>query len=194
MDSTKTSPQGQSTCGFGCLHSPRGIIYKFSVRFGALLFVLLWDLAIPPFLPSWCPRAWSKPSQANLLRLYNLRLKKQVVFLFPMTQRWPTTFNLSSSISFQFQDRYKEFPEGSWSFVSASQDLMTMSRMIYLHPLRGKVASSVMRSRNFDSCRSGFCPLVLSLSEPLFSHLRNVDYESPHFIHWMGEGKQTEHI
>ena len=154
------------------LHSPRGIIYKFSVRFGALLFVLLWDLTIPPFLPSWCPVAWSRPSQASLLRLYNLRLKKQVVFLFPMTQKWPTTFNLSSSISFQFQDRYKEFPEGSWSFVSASQDLMTMSRMIYLHPLRGKVVSRVMRGRNFDSCGSGFCPLVLSLSEPLFSHLK----------------------
>ena len=51
--------------------------------------------------------------------------------------------------------------------------------MIYLHPLRGKVASSVMRGRNFDSCGSVFCPLVLSLSEPLFSHLKNVDYESP---------------
>lgn len=71
---------------------------------------------------------------------------------------------------------------------------MTMSRMIYLHPLRGKVASRVMRGRKFDSCGSGFCPLVLSLSEPLFSHLKNVDYKSPHFVHWMGEGKQTEHI
>lgn len=84
---------------------------------------------------------------------------------------------------------YKEFQEGSCSFILASWDLMSKCRMIYLYPLRGEVASRVIRGTSFESCRPGFWPWPFHSLNLCFLTTEMQIMTSPSW--WAGCGEDT---